>query len=238
MLEMLGFKYGYIGFSGISRCRTVDGACFRLRQFFPDYIFSDVTIEGMATTLPEVKTILDGITHGGSRISDEVEVRNLKESLELLVELVMTSSFKVDKETFCKLHARAAQEEALVWGAFRTGGVSLAGTAYKPPAAEMLPVTFEKGIQFINTISNPLEKGIVFFLFGAFRQFFFDGNKRTSRLMMNGILMSNGYDAIMIPAKSKHEFNRLMVEFYDTKTADNIMRFMLKCYKLNSANIS
>ena len=42
----------------------------------------------------------------------------------------------------------------------------------------------------------------VAFLFGSLHQFFWDGNKRTARLMMNGILLSEGYDAISIPAAS------------------------------------
>ena len=84
---------------------------------------------------------------------------------------------------------------------------------------------------------NPLEKSIVLFLFSAFNQFFFDANKRVARLMMNGILMSNGFDAIMIPAKDKNEFNLEMLKFYNTNNADSIMRFMLKCYNLNSANL-
>lgn len=238
MQDLLGFNYGAIGFAGVSGKRTVDGACYRLQQFFPNYIFNDVTIEGKAVTLPDVRTILDGITVGGSRVSDEVEVRNLKASLDVLINLVKSGKFKLDKATFCKIHEIAAKEEALVWGKFRTGAVRIAGTAFSPPSAVMLEDKFSKAIEYINDITNPMERGVVFFLFGAMNQFFFDGNKRVSRLMMNGVLMSNGYDAIMIPAKDKYEFNREMIGLYNTKNADSIMRFMLKCYNLNNANLS
>jgi len=232
MEDVLGFKYGIVGFAGVKGQRTVDGACLRLQQFFPNYIFNDVSIEGKAVTLLDIQTILDGITLGGSR------VRNLKDSLDLLIGLVKSKKFRLDKMTFCKLHEVAAQEEALVWGKFRTSGVSIAGTGFKPPASEKLADKFANGIEYIKDIKNPLERGVVFFLFGALNQYFFDANKRVSRLMMNGVLMSSGFDAIMIPAKDKQEFNLEMLKFYNTKNADSVMRFMLKCYNLNSANLS
>ena len=76
------------------------------------------------------------------------------------------------------------------------------------PDNELLNLVFENGLQEINKISNPIEKAFTFFLFGALNQFFFDGNKRTSRYMMNGILMSNGLDAVSIPVSRKHESTR------------------------------
>ena len=237
MKNVLGFEYGITGCDGVKGKRTVGGACFRLQQYYPNYIFNDVSIDGKAVTLPDVQTILDGVTLGGGRVSDEIEIRNLKNSLDLLVHLVKNSKFTVDKATFCKLHKIAAKEEALVWGEFRSSGVSIAGTSFKQPPAESLSDKFNSGIAYINTIKNPLEKGIVLFLFSAFNQFFFDANKRVARLMMNGVLMSNGFDAIMIPAKDKNEFNLEMLKFYNTNNADSIMRFMLKCYNLNSANL-
>ncbi|MFZ5593664.1 MAG: hypothetical protein ACOY4D_05285 [Pseudomonadota bacterium] len=66
-------------------------------------------------------------------------------------------------------------------------------------------------------------------MFGALQQFFFDGNKRTSRLMMNGILMSAGIDAISIPAARKQEFNEKMIRFYATRDATEMMAFLARC---------
>ena len=52
---------------------------------------------------------------------------------------------------------------------------------------------------------------MAYFLFGALQQFYFDGNKRTSRFMLNGILMLNGVDAISVPAARLQDFNEKMV---------------------------
>jgi prophage maintenance system killer protein len=76
----------------------------------------------------------------------------------------------------------------------------------------------------------PFERATAFFLFGALQQFFFDGNKRTSRFMMNGVLMSNGIDAISVPAAKAQAFNEKMVRFYISKDATEMMAFLAGCH--------
>ena len=91
---------------------------------------------------------------------------------------------------------------------------------------------FSQGIEELNNqVLHPFEKALAFFLFGALHQFFFDGNKRTSRFMMNGILMSEGIDAISVPAAKVQDFNEKMVRFYLRKDATEMMEFMAGCYE-------
>ena len=71
---------------------------------------------------------------------------------------------------------------------------------------------------------------MAFYSFGALQQFFFDGNKRTSRFMMNGVLMSEGIDSVSIPAARAQEFNSNMVELYITRDATKMMAFIVDCH--------
>jgi Fic family protein len=64
------------------------------------------------------------------------------------------------------------------------------------------------------------------FLWGALNQFYYDGNKRTARLISNVVLISNGQGIFNIKAKDRLEFNTLMVEFYNTREADSIFEFL------------
>jgi len=90
---------------------------------------------------------------------------------------------------------------------------------------------FTNGVNALNESDlQPFEKGLAFFLFGALQQFFFDGNKRTSRFMMNGVLMSNGIDAISVPAAQAQSFNEKMVRFYLAKDATEMMSFLIGCH--------
>jgi prophage maintenance system killer protein len=181
---------------------------------------------------------------GGRKLSDQEQILNLAESSKHLVDLVKNRAFKLDKSTFCSIHALVARNEALEWGHFRGEG---AETQFTPdvalgergrftpmatePGAVRLNEAFTSGIRLLEqNVSNPFERATAFFLFGSLQQFFLDGNKRTSRFMMNGILMTEGIDAVSIPAIRVAEFNSRMVDFYTTRDATEMMAFVLDCH--------
>ncbi len=223
--QLLGFTWNY----PIRRfsAKGIDRACFRLQKLATEYVWNTVSLENNPFTFPEVQTLLEGITVGGHKLADQQQVLNQAKSLNCLLTMVKQNTFALNQFTFCKLHSLVAFEEDLEWGTFRTGEVSIAGTAHKPPPVSQLETLFKEGIEYLETLENPVERGIIVFLFASLHQFFYDGNKRTSRLMMNGLLLSHGIDAINIPAKKKLEFNQTMIEFYDTKNADNMIKFLL-----------
>lgn len=87
---------------------------------------------------------------------------------------------------------------------------------------------YSEGVKFIKTLST-FEGALVMFLFGALQQFFFDGNKRTSRHMMNGWLMKHGFDPISIPAARAQQFNDKLVSFYVSKEGTDMLSFLNSC---------
>lgn len=195
-----------------------------------DYVYNTSALEGNTMTYSEVQTLLEGITVGGHKLSEEQQVLNQNESWTLLLDLVRKDKFNLSKENFCELHSKVAKEEALEWGKFRTKMVGIGGTEHKPPRAEELEQVFKKSVEKIQKVENSILQGFVFFLTGSLNQFFFDGNKRTSRLIMNGILLQNGYPILNILAKDKLEFNEKMIEFYDTKDGTNLLEFLIEYY--------
>ncbi len=66
----------------------------------------------------EVKTLLDGVTVGGHRLSDERQVLNLPNAAEELFNMVRAGSFRLVKITSHRLHSLVAREEGLEWDAF------------------------------------------------------------------------------------------------------------------------
>ena len=202
-------------------------ACFRARKIFAELVYNTTALEDNPFTFPEVQTLLEGITVGGHKVEDEQQVLNQAASWKFLLEKVSLKQFALNKEMFCELHRLVAREEALAWGVFRDGDVRIAGTSHAPPEATELDAIFKMGVDFLGQLDNPIEKGILAFLFGAMNQFFWDGNKRTSRLLMNGILMSAGHDAITIPAKQRLEFNTKMLRFYDSLDGTEMAYFLV-----------
>lgn len=195
-----------------------------------DFVYNTSALEGNAMTYPEVQTLLEGITVGGHKLSDELQVLNQNKSVDYLFKLIEDKSFKLDMDTFSTLHSYVAKEEALKWGVFRRGHVNIGGTDYQVPHADLLENIFTTGVEEIENISQPIVRAIIIFLFGAKCQFFYDGNKRTSRLMMNGILIESGYPILNIKAKDRLDFNRMMVKFYDSDDITPSIEYLVDYY--------
>jgi len=196
------------------------------KRMLPEYIFDNAKLEGNPMTFPEVKTLLDGITVGGHKLSDERQVLNLRKSWHLLIDYVGRGAFELSSTIMNSINSKVAEEEALEWGSFREGPVFISGTKkYRCPPAGQLNTIFANDIAKIKAMKNPVERAITFFLWGSLNQFYYDGNKRTSRLMANGIMLSECIGVFNTPASLMVPYNELMVEFYDTKDATEISGF-------------
>ena len=245
LFSALGFNWNRLKTPDAISTHSIERVTFRFHQMLSVFVWDASVLEGNPFTYPEVKTLLDGVSVGGRKISDQEQVLNLAESSKHLLALVKTSKFSLDKATFTELHGIVARNEALEWGHFRGEGKEISYTPdvalgeqgrYTPlptlTGAPDLNRVFLQGVEELNNqVAHPFEKALAFFLFGALQQFFFDGNKRTSRFMMNGILMSAGIDAISVPAAKVQEFNEKMVRFYLNKDATEMMAFMAGCYE-------
>ncbi len=195
----------------------------------PALVYDAVNLEGVAMTLPEVQTILDGITVGGHRISDQNMAMNQAKTWERIFELVDSGEFSFNKETALLLHNIAGEEEALEWGKFRSGYVSITGSDYEPPAPHELNDKWDEVQSLVESCEDIYDQAITAFLQMARAQFFWDVNKRTGRFMMNGILLSCGFPIINVPAKRQQEFNTLMLEFYSSNDMDPMNKFLRSC---------
>ncbi len=206
-------------------------ALFLFKKDKIDYVYNVCSLEGNPMTFTEVQTLLDGITVGGHKIEDEQQVLNQNKSVSLLFSMLQNKEFNFDKETFCKLNKIAAEGESLKPGEFRTGQITIGGTDYIPPKADKLDELFIQGVKKISEIENPVIRSFVFFGFGSRHQFFWDGNKRTSRLMANGILIENGSQALNIKAKDGLEFNKVMIEFYNSGNYNVLLSYLVPYYE-------
>jgi len=82
-------------------------------------VYDAVNLEGVAMTLPEVQTLLDGITVGGHRISDQNMALNQAKAWDYLFDVTARGEFQFDKPTALNIH-------------------NIAGSNYEPPAPNEL----------------------------------------------------------------------------------------------------
>ncbi|MCW2942589.1 MAG: filamentation induced by cAMP protein Fic [Actinomycetia bacterium] len=242
LAEALGFSWDRSVVQREVPVHSVERALWRFRRMLPEYVWDAAVLEGNPFTYPEVQTLMDGVTVGGHKISDERQVLNLAEAAQKLHALVKDEEFLLEKAISDRLHVLIARDEALESGHFRgegretlTPGVSLGGYGrYLPPPTEPGGANLRElhagGLAAITgLIDEPFEQAVAYFLFGALSPFYFDGNKRTSRYMMNGHLMAHGIDAISVPAARRQEFNTAMVGFFRFREGTEMFTFLDSC---------
>lgn len=204
-------------------------ALMHTKRMMPEFVCDAVNLEGLNFTIPEIQTLLDGITVGGHKVSDQQVALNQADAWRYIFSLVENDTFKVDISTTNNIHKFAAKEDALTWGKFRDGIVTIAGTSYCPPMAEQLPYKFDLMLSSALEYTDVYDRAIHYFLAMARNQFYHDVNKRTGRFVMNGFLLQSGFPGINIPAKRKLEFNTLMLEFYETNNQKPMNQFIRSC---------
>ena len=241
-IRMCGVNWNgsMIDVDGIHRS-TVDRARARFRAQLPELVWNAAALEGNTYTLPEVRTLLEGVTVGGKHVEEAEQILDLSEAYARLDEMVGAGTFRLDKATSDELHAILARHEALDAGAFRgegsaTGGghVRLAdGTRVEGvdagPGGANLRQRADNLLVYIQTEPDPRMQALVYFASATRTQFYFNGNKRTARLMMTGHLMSSGFDAPSVPAARRLEFNQALDALFTTDDATTLMGFLTTC---------
>lgn len=201
------------------------------KRSIPDLVADACQLEGINFTVPEVQTLLGGMTVGGKSLHDQAVALNQIKAWHLILDDLRADSVEITQAYSNKIHAVAAANDALQWGSFRTGNVTIAGTAYLPPNAAVLEQKFEQLMSRFVELPDGFEKGIFLFLKFAKHQFYFDNNKRQGRFMMNAYLLDLGLPAISIPKQKEAEFNQRMIEFYESASDDQqpMVQFLLNC---------
>jgi len=102
--------------------------------------------------------------------------------------------------------------------------VQITGTEYIPEVPKQEEV--ERQVEKIMAIENATERAIEYMLYGMRAQLFWDGNKRTSTICANKIMIENGTGIMKVPDNKLEEFNQLLSEFYTTNDSSKIKPFL------------
>lgn len=109
----------------------------------------------------------------------------------------------------------------------RTHAVGITGTRYKPlDNKHQIQDAMEDMIRVINKTKNVFEKSVAAMLMLAYIQPFEDGNKRTSRLIGNALLLSQGACPLSFRSIEERDYKKAVLLFYE----QNNMRFFKQLF--------
>lgn len=186
-------------------------------------IYCGMRMENRAVTLEQTQAILNGINVPNVQLDDIQAILNMRDAWKYLLQTVEE---KITFTYWCKLNEYIARNEALEWGKLRTGSVGISGTDYIPPIPEKEKVIAGLEDIVFDKDMTATEKALEIFVWGTRGQYFWDGNKRTSLMLANKILISAGAGIITITDKHMEQFNISLLKYYNTGKSNELKRFL------------
>lgn len=201
---------------------TPEASRFLAKKKWDENVYCGMKMENRAVTFPQTRTILEGVNVPNVHLDDIQAILNMRDAWRALLGSI---DEPVTLDYLCTLNGYIARNEALIWGKLRTGTVGISGTDYLPPIPNEDECRKELDA-ILSAEDTATSKALAAFAWGARSQLFWDGNKRTSLVLANKILLQAGAGMLTIKERDMEEFNEVLLHFYDTGDAEPLTDFM------------
>ncbi len=187
-----------------------------------DLSWKSSQIEGNTYSLLETERLLrESKTASGKTQAEAIMLLNHKTALRFLLDnedYLQELSIRRIEDIQSMLVEGLETEKGL-----RHRRVGITGTNYRPLDNEFqIREAIEDTCSLINGRQSVFEKAFLALLLISYIQPFADGNKRTSRLVSNGILLANGYCPLSFRTVDSIDYKKAMLVFYEQ---NNIVPF-------------
>lgn len=192
-----------------------------------DLSWKSSEIEGNTYTLLETEALLKNKeTAKGKTMEEANMLLNHKEAIDFSIQeknyLKPLSVIKIEN-----IHSLLVQN-LNVDKNIRKGIVTVTGTKYKPLDNEhQIREALENMCELVNNRENIFEKSLLVLVLISYIQAFGDGNKRTARIISNGILIQNSYSPISFLTIDSVEYKKAMLIFYEQNNISAFKRIFI-----------
>lgn len=201
---------------------TVEQNIFVAKRNIIDYIWKSANLEGISVTYPQTEAIFNNMQVQGLKVSDAIAINNLKHAWGFVIDNI---NDPIDYSFICKINQIVGGENLIFnAGQIRKLPVAMGGTSWKPDIPNEQEVREE--IQEIQELPDATDKAMTLMLYCMRKQIFLDGNKRTSMLAANQVMIANGAGIITVPLELQPRFRELLITFYETNDPDRIKEFI------------
>ncbi len=173
-----------------------------------EYTYDSNRIEGNTLTLRETDIVINkGLTIGGKSMREHLEATNHYEAVLYIRDLIQDDipfSEKLIKDIHSIILRGIDRQNA---GKYRNVPVAISGSRHVPPQPWQVPRLMEDLVLWVEDNRSALHPVILAAEIHeriATIHPFVDGNGRTARLMMNLILLQNGYTITSISGDTEH----------------------------------
>lgn len=134
------------------------------------------------------------------------------------------------------LHALISADLEINKG-IRKRGVGIVGTAYKPiDILFQIKESLESLCKLVNSLDDPFLKALVAISGISYIQPFEDGNKRTSRLVGNALLIAYNYCPLSYRSADEIEYKKAIILFYEQHSLAMFKKMLIEQYEFAVKN--
>ncbi|KAJ8918724.1 hypothetical protein NQ315_015044 [Exocentrus adspersus] len=200
------------------------------KQAYYLHIYHTVGIEGNTMTVEQLRYLLEtGQVVSGKSIIEHNEVLGLEKAMQYIKLLVRTDYIGIKE--ILGVHRRVmGHVDPISSGVFRDKKVFVG--SHMPPPPEQIPDLMEGYVEWLNSEEAQSMHPVRYAALAHYKLVdihpFVDGNGRTSRLIMNLILLKAGYPPIMVLKEQREKY-------YDALKTANMgdvrpfVRFIAQC---------
>jgi Fic family protein len=206
-------------FTRLQAARPLPPAAVRKldEQLALEWTYNSNAIEGNTLTLRETQLILEtGLTIGGKTLREHAEVINHQQAIAYVTSLATRSEVPISIVEVRRLHALVLKGiddgEAGKW---RTIPVRIAGARFVPPEPFDVPHRMQAWSAWLRGEAmalHPVERSALAHHRLAAIHPFVDGNGRTARLVMNLLLLRDGYLPTVIQKTQRKQYYRALAQ--------------------------
>jgi Fic family protein len=201
-------------------------------QFSLEMNYNSNAIEGNTLTMRETMLVLqEGITIKNKSLKDHLEVKNQAQAIDYLYTLVDNKA-PITEHLIRNIQSIIIQNtDKTIAGSYRDHDVRISGSNHTPPSAFEIRGSMKDLINWFQkneTILDPIMLATEFKHRFVSIHPFSDGNGRTSRILMNIILMRAGFPIVVILKNDRQKYYRSLQKA-DNGMIDDLVFFISQC---------
>ncbi len=180
-----------------------------------EFSWKSSVIEGNTYSLLGTEALIKNNVIGKGKTKEETQmILNHKDAFNEAIQ---------NKEKFRKLHCSDIEyvhsvltKKIGISKNIRNGAVGITGTKYKPlDNSHQIKEVTQKMVDLINKKESFFEKAFLVLILIAYIQVFEDGNKRTSRMISNAILLAHNAIPLSYRIVDVEEYKKAVILFYE-----------------------
>ena len=177
--------------------------------FAIEFTYTSNAIEGNTLSMAETAMIVEkGITVGGKTIREHLEAINHAEAIDFIKQLTQKKQSELALDDILAIHKHVLQKiDDINAGRFRECMVRVVGSSTIFPNPAKVPFLM---VDFMGWLHTAPEHPVLVAALAHYKLVtihpFVDGNGRTARLLMNLLLLQQGYPLAIIKKEKRSEY--------------------------------